>query len=73
MKTFTVERRTGVRQPNGRIDYLMPGREYKIDGRRKGYFHPSEQVVSKDIYEKVVGVKPKKVDFDTEETKEEED
>lgn len=73
MKTFTVERRTGVRQPSGRMAYLMPGREYKIDGRRKGFFSPGEQIVSKDIYEKVVGVEPEEVDFDAEETNEEED
>lgn len=73
MKTFTVERQKGVRLPSGRMGYLFAGREYKIDGRRKGFFDQAQQIVSQDIYDKVVGVEPEEVDFDAEETNEEED
>lgn len=71
--TFTVDRRKGVRQPNGRMAYLIPGREYKIDGRRKGYFDPYAQVLSKDIYDTVVGVEPEAAEVYTEETTKEEE
>lgn len=73
MKTFTVEKRTNVPLHNGRMAYLIPGVEYAIDGRRKGFYNSASGVISKDLYELVMGVKPTVVAPVEEETKEEED
>lgn len=51
MKTFTVDQRIGIPDSTGRMQYLFPNREYKIDARRKGFFNPASQVISKDLYE----------------------
>jgi len=52
MKTFIAPRRVGVRNHLGRMDYIVEGSEYKIDGRRKGYFNQGEMVISQDLCEK---------------------
>ena len=52
MKKFISPKRIGIRNKAGRMDYIVEGEEYKIDGRRKGYFNQGEMVISQDLCEK---------------------
>jgi len=63
MNTFTPKAVIGIRMPTGRKEYMMPGREYKVDGRRKGFFNPASRIVSKDLIARYVE-EPVEVDLD---------
>jgi len=52
VKKFISPKRIGIRNKAGRMDYIVEGEEYKIDGRRKEYFSHAEKVISQDLYQK---------------------
>jgi hypothetical protein len=73
MKTFIAPRRVGVRNHLGRMDYILEGKEYKIDGRRKGYFGKSEMVISQDLYEKYFNIESPAIEVEEIPNQEEEE